>query len=322
MHRLHLRQKISELAIVNLYTLIKKEAPGELRDWGKVLRAGAGESERERRFERLEQKRKDQGLEPREYVLAKDKQARSEAANIIKRLVGGPFVTMPWKDGWYVGEEASINGVSVVYNEPMEIDGLRVGANTLTIDFFDADEVVSGVAGAWEPEAFISVVQEETKLARKVLSYGSVADIKKIVREAMNLFKRKKARTATTTVAERVKDAYMDRKAAVATIRDKCRVTVSIDKAVPYGKPQPAGNDVTDHHFHLLGKVEHDPSFGIPIKFKVHVVVSEDSDGNTSFVTLHTERSGKVVPKAFGPYVGMLIHKYFGSWVGALPLGS
>jgi predicted kinase len=55
----------------SLYDLIKKEAPNELKDWGKVLKQDAGQIQRDKRFDRLEEKRKERGLAPREYVLAK-----------------------------------------------------------------------------------------------------------------------------------------------------------------------------------------------------------------------------------------------------------
>ena len=58
-------------AFDNLYELIEKEAPSELNDWGAILKRPAVEGERGRRFERLEEKRKERGGAPRQYVMAK-----------------------------------------------------------------------------------------------------------------------------------------------------------------------------------------------------------------------------------------------------------
>lgn len=53
----------------SLYDLIKDNAPNELRDWGKLLQRGNDieRSERERRFQRLEEKRREHGMAPREF---------------------------------------------------------------------------------------------------------------------------------------------------------------------------------------------------------------------------------------------------------------
>jgi len=251
--------------------------------------------------------RRDKSTKPRGKTADR---ARQDAAKVVKRLVGGPIVSMPWKDGWYVGENDAIDGVVAVYNE---------GGFTLSIDFGDAGEVVAGdLPTSWTPEGFISVVQEEVKLARKVFEYSSVNDMKRIIRDGMKMFKRH-SKTAAS-IADRVKDAYMDRRAAVATVRDRCKVTLVIDKIVPYGKPQEAGHGDVDHHFQLFGSVEHEPSFGFPIKFKVHVLVTVGQDGETELLGIHTERSGKVVPKILSGYVEKLIQQYRGSWIGSLPI--
>jgi len=54
----------------SLYDLIRKEAPSELREWGELLSTGATESvdRRRERFDRLEDKRKQRGLEPRPFL--------------------------------------------------------------------------------------------------------------------------------------------------------------------------------------------------------------------------------------------------------------
>lgn len=195
----------------SLYELIKKEAPNELREWGKVLKRDARESERERRFKRLEEKRKERGLPGRE------------------------FVAKP---------------ISLHTEFPL---------SALTLE-----------------------------------------------------------NSMTTTAAERVRDAYM-KTAAVVTVRDKCRVTLLIDKVVPQGKPNEFPTQ-THHFFWLVGRIEHDPSFGIPIKFKAQVMVAKHTSGEEELVSVHTEgRAGKVQPKAFSAYVKTLLQQYYGSWVGSLP---
>jgi len=190
----------------SLYELIQKEAPNELREWGKVLKMDVGEIQRERRFDQLEEKRKSRGLPPREFVA-----------------------------------------------KPIGLhDKVPLSALALERDM--------------------------------------------------------------TTTAERVKDAYM-KTAAVVTVRDKCRVFLFIDKIARYGRPMHG-----EQHFKLQGRVEHKPSFGFPIKFVAHVVMFvDDESGDVELGVIHTERSGKVVPKAFDEYVKILLRKYYGSWVGSLP---
>jgi len=53
----------------SLYGLIKKHAPNELKDWGKLLQQGGDEQkdQRKRRFKDLEEKRKERGVAPREF---------------------------------------------------------------------------------------------------------------------------------------------------------------------------------------------------------------------------------------------------------------
>jgi len=58
----------------DLYALIKANSPNELSEWGKMLQTGGGDdsrgSERKRRFERLEDKRRERGLDPRQFRAA------------------------------------------------------------------------------------------------------------------------------------------------------------------------------------------------------------------------------------------------------------
>jgi len=80
----------------SLYDLVKANASSELTDWGKLLqphKGGEGAlSERERRFERLEEKRKEHGMSPREFlaaarqVLARIEQERPSREGIANEL--------------------------------------------------------------------------------------------------------------------------------------------------------------------------------------------------------------------------------------------
>lgn len=55
----------------SLYDLIKANASSELKDWGKLLKQNeGGDNERERRFKRLEEKRRERGMSPREFLAA------------------------------------------------------------------------------------------------------------------------------------------------------------------------------------------------------------------------------------------------------------
>lgn len=52
----------------NLFELIEDKAPSELGDWGRLLQTGQmHDPDRVKRFERLEQKRKERGMSPREF---------------------------------------------------------------------------------------------------------------------------------------------------------------------------------------------------------------------------------------------------------------
>jgi predicted kinase len=192
----------------SLYDLIKKEAPNELRDWGKILKLHAGEMERERRFTRVEEKRMKMWLRDNPGKTEKD----------WKREQGRQYV------------------------------------------------------------------------------------MAKELRAALRTFQ-----------------AHVDKTAAIVTVKDKCNFTLSIDKIIPYGKPQGVGGGDVDYHYHLLGRVDHRPTM-VPIKFKVHVIVSQDESGSVDLVVIHTDRSGKVVPKIMSDYVKALLRQYRGSWMGSLPL--
>lgn len=186
----------------SLYDLIEKEAPNELREWGKILKLHAGEAEKERRFERLEEKRKERGGAPRQYV---------RSPRLPERLA--------------------------------------------------------------------------SELA-----------------EALRDFQ-----------------AHVDKTGAIVTVRDRCKVTLTIDKIVPYGEPRPIGEGLTEYHFHLIGSLHSDPSFGFPVKFKAHAAMTEEG-GSFELLAIHTDRSGKVMPKIMGDYVKSLLHKYQDSWIGSLPV--
>lgn len=64
----------------SLYDLIKANAPNELKDWGKLLQRGTDIelNERKRRFDRLEEKRREHGMGPREFHAASPQDAVNE----------------------------------------------------------------------------------------------------------------------------------------------------------------------------------------------------------------------------------------------------
>lgn len=63
----------------SLYDLIAVEAPQELSDWGQLLQTGmVGDEDRRERFDRLEQKRRERGMDPREFRAAVQKAMAQE----------------------------------------------------------------------------------------------------------------------------------------------------------------------------------------------------------------------------------------------------
>jgi len=63
----------SNTRYANLYELIKDNNPGELSEWGTLLQTGlVGDESRRERFERLEEKRRERGGRPRQFMARRD----------------------------------------------------------------------------------------------------------------------------------------------------------------------------------------------------------------------------------------------------------